>query len=416
MRNIVVLGCGFAGYHAARRLEMEFTGRRRVQLTVVTRRAHFVFTPLLSHVASGELDPEHVITPVDEAFDARTRVVIDHIESVDLANRQLIGTHQPIPFDYLLVATGAVRDPTPFDGADNLVGPDTLNDAVAIHQQLRRHCAPDGESLRYAIIGGSSTGVAWAAELATALRLDPDLSGHGDDVDIDLYEARPRLLPDHSHQMSHLVTDYLKRLGVSCQPGQNIQSAAPAEVCLDDDQHTVTLAFHCAGRVGASLWSKTDISLDAKQRIEVDDDLSVPDLAGVYVAGDAAAPLAELPDRSNPQIALQQGRWAARNLLADMSGRAKKRFVYEDRGDFVTLGRNHAALELRGLVLEGQAAWLAYRLYYTALMPRPIQKARLLMDWIAGRIGADDSATVGNLETEKRDDKHKDAGDESPTS
>ena len=414
MRQIVVLGCGFAGYHAARRIEKELTGRRRVQLTVVTRRAHFVFTPLLPGVASGELEANHIITPVDEAFSARTEVIIDEVEDIDFAKRHLVGTREKIPFDYLLIATGSVRDEEAFDGASKLVGPSTLTDATAIRRDLLELCATGDRPLRFALIGGSTSGVEWAAELATGLRIDHGLTPEGGDVEIALYEKGDRLLPDHSEQVSQLAARVLDGLGVQTHLEQRIQRVEAEKVHLDDgSSYPHSMAFHCAGRRGISLWSQAAPKVDDLDRIEVDDTLAITEVPGVYVAGDAAAPLSDVPTRSNPQIALQQGRWAARNLLADMSGRMKKPFQYEDRGDFVTLGRNDAALEMRGLLLEGKAAWLAYRLYYTALIPRPIQKARLMMDWIASRMAANDSPAPALLE-EHRENKNG-AEDDSST-
>lgn len=394
MRNVVVLGCGFAGYHAARRLEKELTGRRRVQLTVVTRRDKFVFTPLLAGVASGELAPDHVTTPVAEAFDARTEVIVDEINDVDFERRCLISAEREIPFDYLLIASGAARNNEAFGGAQKVLGPDTLDDAVALREQIDDLHATGDFPLRFAIIGGSTTGVEWAAELATGLQLDRGLSHGEGNLLIDLYEAGPRLLPDHSEPLSELAMEIFEELKIDVHLEQSIRSASPTTLVIDEGEELEqSLVFHCAGRTGIELWRDTPLTLDKMGRIAVDDTLAIDGLPGVYAAGDASTPTTDVPPSSNPQIALQQGQWAARNLLANMSGRTQKPFKFEDRGDFIALGRNHAALKLGGILLEGKAAWLAYRLYYTALMPRPIQKGRLLMDWIASRIAANEPSS-----------------------
>lgn len=392
MRNIVVLGCGFAGYHGARRIEKGLAGRRRVQLTVVSDRAEFVFTPLLSGVASGEMAPDDVTTSIDSAFGSRTRVIVDQIEGVDLDRRQLHGAGGTIDFDYLLIATGGSRDRGAFSGADAVLGPHSLDDAVAIDDRIEALVASEQRPLRFSIIGGSTTGVEWAAELATGLAADRGLAIRNRQVEIDLFEAGSRLLPDHSERLADHAATYLERLGVHLHFDHRVVEASATQLELADGTRRATdQNFHCAGRVGASLWRDTALEIDERGRIYVNKRLQVDDMTGVYVAGDAAAPFDELPASSNPQLALQQGQWAARNLLAAMSGRTQKPLEFEDRGNFVTLGRNEAALELGGILLEGRAAWLAYRLYYTALMPRPIQKARLLIDWIARRIASDDS-------------------------
>lgn len=411
MRKIVVLGCGVAGYHAARLLEEELAGRRRVQLTVLSTRAHFVFSPLLSSVASGELAPDHVTTPIDDAFLPRTQVIIDEVHKVDLRAKQLYCEHRQIPFDYLLIATGTVRNSDAFEGAAKLLSPSRLMDAAAIERQLSQLEISAEEPLRFAVIGGSSTGVEWAAELATAMALQHGISCLEGTLEIDLFEAGPRLLPDHSEQLAQAALNYLEEIGVRVHLNTEVAAADPKSVTpVDGARRQMDEVFNCAGRIGIELWRDQELEIDEKGRIVVGPDLRVGQLPGVYAAGDAAAPLPDQPRASNPQVALQQGQLAARNLLADMSGRAKRPFSFEDRGDFVTLGRNNAILELRGLVLEGRAAWLAYRLYYTALMPRPFQKARLLMDWIARRARVSDTAPTGRalLQQEiRKDDEDK---------
>ncbi len=389
MRHIVVLGCGFAGYHAAQKLEKSLAGRRRVQLTVVSRRAHFTFSPLLPAVATGQLDPDQVTTPVSDAFGARTQVVIDDIEAIDLEARHLVGSGEPIPFDYLLIATGGRRRTDVFDGAAQLRGPDNLGDAVTIGDELKEAFSSHNPPRRFAVIGASSTGVEWAAELAAALADDVARQG-GAQPTVDLYEAGDRILPDHSHRISLRAAQHLEYLGVATHlKSPVIEARATSLTPADGSPRDFDAVYHCAGRRGLTTWIDSPLPTDDLGRIRITDRLEVEEATGIFAAGDAAAPLPDSPSTSNPQVAVQQGRWAARNLLAHMTGRTKKPFQYDDRGDFVTLGRGQALLDLRGIVLEGKAAWLAYRLYYTSLMPRPIQKARLLVDSIASRLSSE---------------------------
>ncbi len=378
MRHIVILGCGFAGYHGARQIEESIAGRRRVKLTVVSRRQDFVFAPLLSSVASGGLDPKEVTTPIEGLFSPDTEVIINDVQRVDLREKTLHFKESQLSFDYLLIAWGSRRRTDVFDGAAQLPGPDDFDDALALRPRLltlRAQTPP----VRLAVIGGSATGAEWAAELATT----PDLT-------IDLYEADSRLLRDHSPAMSEVATRYLESLGVRVHTDTLVAGASDSEILLADGTAIpVDQAFHCGGRGGLPLLGE-DPHLDPQGRISTGNDLRYPDHPGIFVAGDAASAMAGLPDTSNPQLAMQQGAWAARNLLASMTGRTLKPFVYEDRGDFLTLGRRNAALELRGIILEGRPAWLAYKLYYTALMPRPFQRNNTLVEWITKQVGGDD--------------------------
>lgn len=392
MRDIVVLGCGFAGFHAAKKLEEGLAGRRRVRLTIISASPHFLFTPLLPSVGTGELELAHLLTPLEDSFGPRTRLVIETVKSLDLTHRLIKTEKEVFPFDYLLIATGGIRNEHAFQGADSLRGPDSLDDAIAISHFLDKLLEREERPFRFALVGASSTGVQWAAELASRLQ-EENLSAGEEGFQIDLYEAGPRILPDHTEEFSTLATQYLEELGVRIHINHPVKSATPEELTLsstDGEAGESSLSydqvFHCAGRVGVPLGLHREGRLDKEGRIIVNRELRMPRVPGVYVAGDAASSLEGLPFSTNPQIALQEGERAALNLLADMTGRKKRPFRYEDRGVFLTLGKRNSLLELRGVVLEGRPAWLAYRLYYTALMPRAFQKARLLMDWIARRL------------------------------
>lgn len=392
MREIVVLGCGFAGYHAAKKLEEGIAGRRRVRLTIITAQPHFLFTPLLPSVGTGELEPAHLLTPLENSFGPRVRQVIAPIQQVDLQHRLIKTDQEVFPFDYLLIATGGIRNPAAFDGAAHLRGPDHLDDAIAIAHLLDHLREEDQKPLRFAIIGASSTGIQWAAELATSFQRQAKIHAGTDKLHIDIYEAGHRILPDHSEELSTIASDALRGLGIQIHVNHRVVRATSTCVTLagQNEPQTYEQVFHCAGRIGVSLGMEAQSRVDQEQRLLITRQLDLPRVPGVFVAGDAASSLEGLPTSSNPQIALQQGIHAAQNLLAAMTGRKKRPFKYEDRGVYLTLGRSNSLLELRGLVLEGRPAWLAYRLYYTALMPRTFQKARLLLDWVAP-ISTDDT-------------------------
>lgn len=385
MRQVVILGCGFAGYHAARQIEEAIAGRRRVQLTVVAHRPEFVFSPLLAAVATGELEAEKVTTPLSDLFGPRVDFVQGQVESIDAEAKVLRLADGEIPYDYLLVATGSRRRADVFEGAADLIGPDAYEDTLLLRQRLltlRAQTPP----MRLAIVGGSATGAEWAAALATAMA-DDELIAGTEELSIELFEAGDRILPDHSESMSDLATRYVESLGVKVHVRAEVSRATNDEVELASGEvRKMDHVFHCAGRGGRQLWPD-GVPLDELGFVEAHEDLSVPGLRGVYVAGDAASRGEGIPTTSNPQIAVQQGTWAAKNLLADMIGRATKPFRYDDRGDFITLGRRNAALELRGVILEGPPAWVAYRLSYAALIPRPLQRTNLLMDWITRQLG-----------------------------
>lgn len=381
MRDIVVVGCGLAGYHAALHLENKIAGRRRVRLTVVNRRAHFVFTPLLCAVATGELEPGHVTAGLDRLFDASTRVVIDDVDTIDVDDKTLwLGDGDSMSFDYLVVATGSSPADDVFDGADSLTGPDSLESAVEIRERLDANANCGESSNRYIVVGGSTTGVEWAGQLAS--RLQRREKPTGDTPVVELYETQHRLLPDHSAHLADHVTADLEQLGVRVKTDTRIERADATSVTLEDGTaRSAAMVFHCAGQHGC-FPDTPGVCVDETGRIVVDSDLGISAYTGIFAAGDVIrGPKTEVSN-TNPQIAKQQGRWAARNLVATMSGRSLKPFEYDDRGDFIAMGPDNTVLQMGAMQLEGKAAWLAHRLYYTALMPRTIQKLRLLRDWV----------------------------------
>ncbi|TXD34349.1 hypothetical protein FRC96_14215 [Lujinxingia vulgaris] len=391
MRKIVVLGSGFAGYHAARTLEDALLSRSRVKLTLISDQSSFVFSPLLYNVASDELDPGHITTPLDEAFDASTEVLVARVERIDLKRRVLQTDRGEVDFDYLILAPGTARDEQAFEGAERALTPDSVRRAVEIRDRLAGLFEfGDRSPWRFAVVGASTDGVEWCAELASAIEdvraRNPELARP---VEVSLIEARDRVLADHSEEMSAIATRYLKHLGVRLHTGRRVLALSEEGLTLDDGS-TINAAhvFHLAGRRGHAWVAESGLPVNQLGRLKVEPTLQVEGHRRVYAVGDAA----DLPGTSprNAQVAMQAGRQAAQNLLADLVGRARRPFVYEDRGDFVTLGRANAALDLLGRAFEGRAAWLAYRLYFTALMPQAFQKALLLMDWIALRASRPD--------------------------
>lgn len=405
MRNIVVLGSGFAGYHAARTLEDALLSRSRVKLTLISDQSAFVFSPLLYNVASDELDPGHITTPLDEAFDVSTEVLIARVHRIDLKRRLLETDRGEVPFDYLIVAAGSGRDVESFEGAEDALTPDSVRRAVEIRDRLAGLFEfGDQTPWTFAVVGASTDGVEWCAELASAIEdaraRNPELQPQ---VEITLIEARDRVLADHSEEMSQIAARYLSHLGVKILTGRRVAARTDEGLRLDNGEHIVAShIFHLAGRRGHPWVAESGLPVDELGRIRVEPTLRVRGMLGIYAVGDAAHIQGSSP--RNAQVAMQAGKAAAQNLLADLVGRAKRPFVYEDRGDFVTLGRANAALDLLGRAFEGRAAWLAYRLYFTALMPQAFQKALLLMDWIALRATRPDWETrQASLGTEELD-------------
>lgn len=398
MRKIVVLGCGFAGYHAAQHLQRATTSRRKLQLAVVTDREHFVYTPLLPNVATGEIDPSHVTFSVRDAFAPTTEVIFDRVEHIDPQTRTLRTPSQTIDFDYLLIAAGAQTDWRGHpDWRSQALTCKSDRDAVDLRDHiataLSRASAADSPAerrrhLTFVVAGAGPTGTELAAELYSTLRfqvLDHAPQSLRDALRVVIVDPGPRLVPNLPTPLGRRATSYLRKLGVDLALNTSVSSFEDGVVVLSDGQSIETSTFcWCGGVRTPDLLRQDSFTLDSQGRLVVDPCLQVSGMRGIFAIGDAAGVAPDIPQTA--QVATQQGKRAANNLLAVLDGRTPRPWNYLHKGDLLTLGRLNALAAIGGLVIEGPAAWTLYRIAYTALMPSGTNKAKLLKDWFASNL------------------------------
>ncbi len=401
MRKIVVLGCGFAGYNAALQLEEGLAGRRRTQLTVISDTAHFLFTPLLYSVATGELDMTHITVDLKDHLKPTTNLIVDSITGLDLKRRVLIGKNGEIPFDYLILAPGTVVDfgklaPAPdqppvahtFKDARDGVRLREIVESAFVQAEQLVEIEDVRKKVSFVLIGAGATGVELAAELYTRISADllPLASERvREQFRFILVESDPQTLKNLPDELRAVAQPYLESAGVELLLGNPV-------VKIDD--HSVTLEngdviesdnlIWCGGVQAPAFLAESGLKTDEQSgRVHVEDTLRVNGHIGIYVIGDAAITTPALSQ--NAHVAIQQATLASQNLLADLVGRSTRPFSFEHHGDLISLGRGNAVVTVRNKVIEGKPAWLMYRLFYTAMMPRTLKKARLLKDWVASR-------------------------------
>jgi NADH dehydrogenase len=394
MRRIVVLGCGFGGFKAARELEASLSSRRRVQLTVVSDRSHFLYTPLLPSVATGELDIAHITFPIRTAFDKSTEVLIESIEAIDLEHRVLRGQNEDIAFDYLLIATGCQTD---WGGHDhwlaNSLTCKSARDGVRLREAVSQALedavelsSPQARSRRLTFVvgGAGATGVGLASELLTTLKTEvaPIVSDEiASALRVVLVEKQHRVLPAMPEELSTLARTHLRDFGMELRLGTAVVDRNANEVELSTGELIAADNFlWCGGIRVPEMIAQAGFEVDAKGRIVIDDTLEVSGHPGVYAVGDVAGFGDDLPQTAH--VASQQAPVAARNIVAQLSGRAGRRFEYHYHGDMVALGRQNALAYVGETALEGRGARTLYRLVHTAMMPTGVKKAQLLKEWI----------------------------------
>ena len=371
--HVVIVGGGFAGLNAARRL-----AHRDVRVTLVDRRNHHLFQPLLYQVASAVLSPADIAMPLRSILrDApRVRVLLAEAQAVDpAAQRVTLDAGDALAYDALIVAAGARHSYFGHDEWEALApGLKTLEDALEIRRRLllafeAAERAEDGAEraalLTFVIVGGGPTGVELAGAFAEIARhtiardfraIDPTHAR------VILLEGGPRLLASFPADLAATAARSLARLGVEVRTSAQVTRITHDAVWIGGEQIRSRAVVWAAGVEGAALGRSLGVPTDRAGRVTVEPDLSVPGHPEIFVAGDLAAfplPAGEMLPGLAP-VAMQQGRAAADNAWRRLRGEPTVPFRYRDRGSMATIGRAAAVAAIGRLHLTGLLAWLAW--------------------------------------------------------
>lgn len=369
--HVVILGGGFAGLYAAKEL-----GGQPVDVTLVDRRNHHLFQPLLYQVATAALNPSDIAVPIRHVLRKHKNitVLLGTVASIDAPNRRVVLTDGTLEYDHLVVATGASHSYFGNDAwAPHAPGLKSIEDALEIRRRvLLAFEAAERETdlvkrnawMTFVVVGGGPTGVELAgafAELARRVlpkdfrRVDPR------DARIFLVEAGPRLLSMLATGLSEEARLELVRMGVDVITNGRVLDIDAQGVKIGDRRIEARTVVWAAGVAASPIARSLGVPLDRAGRVKVDDDLRAPGLPDVWVAGDLAAfeENGKLVSGLAP-IAIQQGRHVARNVLRVAEGLSTVPFHYRDRGTMVTIGRAAAVADIRGFRFGGLLAWLTW--------------------------------------------------------
>jgi NADH dehydrogenase len=377
-RKVVVVGAGFGGLAAAKRLEGE-----DVDVVLVDRHNFHTFQPLLYQVATAGLNAADVGYAVRGLFRRQMRVCFrkDEVVAVDWdAHEVHLADEGPIAFDHLIVAAGSTTNYFGVDGAADHAFPlYGLEDAILVRNHLLSlfeaadsdPALVDEGVLNFVVVGGGPTGV----EVSGALVELIDKVLEQDFHDLDVHRARvilveqlDTLLAPFSVPSQRYALRTLRRRGVDVRLGTAVRRVAPDHVELDDGTVLGTrLVLWAAGVKAAGLAGQLGVAPGKGGRIPVDGDLSIVGRPEAFAVGDVAdiddGDGGRLPQLA--QVAIQGGRHAAEQVLADVAGRPRRSFHYRDKGTMATIGRRAAVAELPAgrfgpRVLHGGVAWLAW--------------------------------------------------------
>ncbi|HET7812610.1 MAG TPA: NAD(P)/FAD-dependent oxidoreductase [Steroidobacteraceae bacterium] len=392
MKRVVVIGGGFAGITAVRRL-----AREDLQVTLIDRSNHHLFQPLLYQVATAGLAAPSIAAPLRHILRRKRNVTVlmGEVSTIDLATRFVSVDGQRIEFDFLLVASGATHA---YFGRDEwrqyAPGLKTLDDAFVIRRHIleafeRAEATSDDAArdacLTFAVIGGGPTGVELAGTLAEIAR--HTLANEFRRIDsrkarVLLVEAGPRLLSTFDERLSASARRQLERLGVEVHTGHAVTAIGDGYLEFAG-QHIVAQTILWAAGVAASpLGRQLGAELDRAGRVRVAPDLSLPAHPEVFVIGDLATVLQDgKPVPGVAQAAKQMGATAARNVMARIENRPARDFRYRDLGALATIGRNSAVVQLPSLRFSGVLAWWFWLVLHIYFLIEFRSRLIVLINW-----------------------------------
>src|SRR5581483_413205 len=370
--HVVIVGGGFGGLKAARALS-----RHPVRITLIDRRNHHLFQPLLYQVATAGLSPGEIAAPIRQIFRGHKNihVLLGEVVNVDVAKKCVELGDAQVPYDYLIVAAGATHSYFGHDNWEQLApGLKTIEDALEIRRrvllafELAERQAAEGAGqieLNFVVIGGGPTGVELAGTLAEIARhvlahefvfIDPKRTR------IILLEGGPRVLPAYSEDSYRSAEQQLRTLGVEVMTSTMVTGVEANAVLIGQTRIPAGVILWAAGVAASPLGKKLGVPLDRAGRVLVEKDLSIPGHREVFVIGDLAA----LKDESGnllpgvAPVAMQEGEAVARNIRRDLVGKPRVAFHYFDKGSLATIGRAAGVAQFGKVHISGYFAWLSW--------------------------------------------------------
>ena len=422
--HILIVGGGYVGMYAARRLQRKLRANEAT-VTIVNPTPTMTYQPFLAEATAGSIEARHVVVSLRRML-RRTRVVTGEVSYVDHEARVatvVSSSHDviTIPYDEIVLAPGSVSRPLPIPGlAEEGIGFKTLGEAVYLrnHVLSRLDAAAAMQSparrkaaLTFVFIGGGYSGVEACAELEdmarAAMRYYPEL----DPADMRwlLVEAADRIMPEVSRSLSVYTADRLTRRGVSVRLETRVESMLDGHVVLSDgDEIDAETIVWTAGVKPNPLAARCGLPVDPTGRLACDADLRVRGVTGMWGAGDSAS----VPDLAvgdgavcapTAQNAVRQAKRLADNIVNSLRGKASKPYHHRYAGSVASLGLHKGVAEIYGIRLRGLPAWFLHRTYHLMMVPTLNRKVRVTLDWTLALLFRRETVAIGQIQAPRRE-------------
>lgn len=391
--RVVIVGAGFGGLSAAGALK-----RAAADVIVVDKRNHHLFQPLLYQAATAALSPNQIASPVRAILrrQKNATIVLDEVVGVDADSREVMLREGRLPYDYLVLATGARHAYFGHDDWEaSAPGLKTLEDADTIRENIltafeRAEKADEGperaRALTFVIIGAGPTGVELAgaiAELSSRALACDFRRTRCTDPRVVLIEAGPRLLPTFSEKTSAYVKKALEKRGVEVRLNAPVTACAPGRVEIGAESIAADTVIWAAGVKSSPAADWIGVQKDRAGRAMVAPDLSVAGRPEIFVVGDAAAGSGAAKAPGVAPAAKQMGAYVGKVIAARIKGAdAPAPFRYVDHGSLATIGRNAAVAEIGSIRLTGLPAWLFWSAAHVYFLIGFRNRILVTLDWL----------------------------------
>ena len=385
--KVVILGGGFGGLAAARALY------KTAEVTVVDRHNYQTFLPLLYQVSTAGLAADHVAYPIRGALrKTSVKFRMGSPLSIDHKNKEVkLDSSEVLQFDHLIVALGSTTADFGIPGVNEFtLGMKSVHEALTIRAEIMRRfedlCRFEDETrLAITVIGGGPTGVEMAGAIAELIRgpLKSDQKQAAAQIDITIIEAGERLLPTFSPTLSKRTKKDLEKLGVKVLVGSPVSGVAHRKITLKDKQVLPSeITIWAAGVKGSDAMTQLSLPVSGN-RVVVEPTMQVKNYPNIWALGDIAGALAKdgSPLPMVAPVAIQQGKFIAKQIARLSSSKELKEFKYLDKGSMATIGRNKAVVEVKGIKLSGPIAWLIWVALHLFYLLGGRNKITTIADW-----------------------------------